>query len=152
MRRCVGIWQDMQDDSKRTDERKDHLCALINEQLRANRVSLELVNASRRPSGFRLGFIPSDLLGAMWLQFAEAVAANKSFHRCGTCGTWFEVSSEQYRKSRKYCSGPCRSRAYRDRKVQAIRMAEEGMTLENIAETLKTRSSVVTGWLQSDRE
>jgi hypothetical protein len=65
----------------------------------------------------RLHLKPETLLGALWLQFAQAISGNKAFRQCVVCGTWYELDSETARKKKNYCSDACRSKAYRDRKL-----------------------------------
>lgn len=68
----------------------------------------------------RLGLyqVPSSLLGAMWLQFAQAIDTGPEFRKCAQCRTWFAVSLDASRKSRRYCSDACRAKAYRNRKQE----------------------------------
>src|SRR5262249_44706185 len=59
---------------------------------------------------------PASLLGAMWLQFADAVTGNKTVKPCETCGQWFVVAPRQRRADAKYCRDACKSAAFRARK------------------------------------
>jgi hypothetical protein len=59
-----------------------------------------------------LRLMPKNLLGAMWLQFAEAIDQRKKIARCEICGSWFD----QFRKDKRHCSDKCRVRASRQRK------------------------------------
>jgi hypothetical protein len=61
---------------------------------------------------------PKNLLGALWLQFAQAVSGNKVFRECDECSTWFEVSKAAFRINRMYCSGACKAKAYRRRREE----------------------------------
>jgi len=65
--------------------------------------------------GFELS--PDSLLGALWLQMAQAVSSNKEYRRCLECGIAFEISLEVtgYRRNRRYCSDACRMKASRSR-------------------------------------
>jgi hypothetical protein len=65
-----------------------------------------------------LHIVPHNLLGALWLQFAEAVNGDKKYRRCEECGKWFELSPDLNRTNRKYCSGACRSKTYRRKKEE----------------------------------
>jgi len=62
---------------------------------------------------------PKNLLGAIWLQLAQAIERNCSFRRCDQCQTWFEVSVQAGRSDKRYCSNACRINAHRGRKAQA---------------------------------
>jgi hypothetical protein len=56
--------------------------------------------------------VPKSLLGALWLQAAQSIEANKAFGRCRKCRSWFEVPPELValgkRKDLGYCSVACR--------------------------------------------
>jgi hypothetical protein len=62
------------------------------------------------PLGVNL--VPKSLLGAIWLQAAQAIEANKAYGRCRQCRSWFEVPPELValgkRKDLGYCSVACR--------------------------------------------
>lgn len=68
----------------------------------------------------RLGLyeVPVSLLGAIWLQFAQAIDTRPEYRKCPECRTWFAVSLDANRKSRRYCSDACRAKAYRIRKQE----------------------------------
>jgi hypothetical protein len=81
-----------------------------------------------------LQILPSTLLSAMWLQFAQSIAGDKKHHLCPVCGRWFEVAPTGVirsgksrspdgpgRMNRVFCSDPCKSKDYRDRKSQAAK-------------------------------
>jgi hypothetical protein len=63
-----------------------------------------------------LHFVPRDILGGLWLQFAQAFTGDKQYERCRTCGEWFEVSKDAARTNRRFCSNACRQTSYRERK------------------------------------
>ena len=63
-----------------------------------------------------LHLVPRHPLGALWLQFAEAVSGDKGYRRCAACSKWFEVSAQGARKNRVYCSEACKFEAFRERK------------------------------------
>ena len=69
-----------------------------------------------------LQIVPSTLLAAMWLQFAQAIAANKVYRTCRECGNWFEVPTATDGRSerRVFCSDPCKSKDYRRRLADEI--------------------------------
>ena len=62
----------------------------------------------------KLFHAPKTLLGAMWLQFADAVTYKLEYRECGWCGKPFEVTRST-RSDRLYCSNSCRSSAGRKR-------------------------------------
>ncbi|MCP4317732.1 MAG: hypothetical protein GY789_17365 [Hyphomicrobiales bacterium] len=87
---------------------------LVNEGLRA-RVHEQLVwdEIAGRPT---VRIIPINLVGALWLQFANAIEGNHDFGQCASCGSWFVVVPGAGRPDKRYCSDACRMRAYRKRK------------------------------------
>jgi hypothetical protein len=98
---------------------------------------------------------PTNLIGALWLQFAAAVDGLKSFNRCSRCGAPFEVSRDPRtgkRHDARFCSSRCRVGHYRDRIEQARRMRSNGTTAEKIAHELNARVATVRGWLAGVQE
>jgi len=101
--------------------------------------------------GLSLAITPRNLLGAVWLQFAQAVSGNLQHRICqeSSCGQWFEVSTRQHgRKTNcQFCSVACRMKTHRRRQVQARRLAADGMSVEDIAKSLDSSASTVRGWI-----
>ena len=83
---------------------------IVNEQL-AKLASPQLL-WSEQARRFGIYLRPKNLLGAMWVQFAQIVDERKIIAGCEVCGTWFEKT----RKDRRHCSDRCRVRAMRKRK------------------------------------
>jgi hypothetical protein len=78
---------------------------------------------SRATNRFRLGFEPSSLVGALWLETATALTEQKRFRRCKAqgCEKIIELSTDPRtgrRADARYCSDACRSRAYRRRRAR----------------------------------
>jgi hypothetical protein len=59
-----------------------------------------------------VNLVPKGLLGALWLQAAQSIEANKAFGKCRQCKNWFEIPPELgalgRRKDLGYCSVACR--------------------------------------------
>ena len=77
-----------------------------------------LVSPQLLPSeGFQaatLRIVPTCLIGAMWLQFAQAVDRTRSYKQCEACGKWFDVSDRfGARADKKTCDVTCRMRLSR---------------------------------------
>jgi hypothetical protein len=99
---------------------------------------------------------PTTLLSAMWFQFADAVAGNRKHRICPICGTWFEVAPTGVsrtkngggpgRMNRVFCSDPCKSKDYRDRKDEARRLKSQGKTVATIAKQLDTPVETIKTW------
>ncbi len=84
----------------------------------------------------KIGVRPANLLGALWLQFAEAVTGEKEAGTCAICGRQFLVPPRGRGKGARYCSRPCKwkgSPSYARRQAaKATRMAEEGGTSPSV--------------------
>ena len=91
---------------------------------------------------------PDGLIGALWLQFARAVERDSQFRQCAECGTWFELAPGTARADKLYCSTPCRTKAYRKRQAEAVRLHGEGRSLEDIARELESEPDTVRGWIE----
>jgi hypothetical protein len=61
----------------------------------------------------RLIFVPPNLLGAMWLQFAQAVAGEFELYPCDACGKFFQRGPGGRRADATTCSDACRQRKKR---------------------------------------
>ena len=60
--------------------------------------------------------LPSNLISAMWLQFASAATGEVTYRKCEECPTWFPVAPGDGRPEKVFCSNACQMRAYRKRK------------------------------------
>jgi hypothetical protein len=89
------------------------LAAMVNAHV-AERIDTMLLPDpdTRRPVLFTL---PNTLIGALWLQVAQAIDGHKQFRRCEFCRSWFELAPDKARADKLYCSQACRSSAYRRR-------------------------------------
>jgi hypothetical protein len=61
----------------------------------------------------RIAFVPSHLLAAMWLQFAQAVTGEYQLRRCEECEKHFPVGPGGRRLDADTCSDKCRQRKKR---------------------------------------
>jgi hypothetical protein len=102
----------------------------------------------------RLYLTPESLLGAMWYQFAAAVAQGKQFRRCEHCGKWFDPgqdfheSGRRVRADARFCGGPCRSRNYQSKKKAALELRAKKVSLREIAKKLNSDIQTVKGWVK----
>jgi hypothetical protein len=96
-------------------------------------------------------FIPSSLVGALWLQFARAVDGGAEYRPCKGCGRLFEVSRSASRSDKQFCSNACRSKAYRERQEEARRLAAAGKSVKEIAKALDADPEAVKGWVSSGK-
>lgn len=91
---------------------------LVNDKL-ASRISSRLLwDASQGRLGLFL--TPNGLIGALWLQFAESISSRLDFRACIQCAKWLYVHPDSHRTNKRYCSDPCKSKSYRERrKIEA---------------------------------
>lgn len=127
-----------------------YLQKTVNEAL-LNRVSPRLLwNVKRgHPTSLGLYFVPTNLLGLIWLQFAEAIVGTRSFRQCSACKTWIVISraKEGSRSSRFTCSTACRMRLYYRRQTEARRLRGKGISVTEIARRLSAKPEKVRRWI-----
>lgn len=82
---------------------------------------LLFVREGKEQGNTAMRLVPNDLLGAFWLQFAQAVAQGDRYFVCEVCGTWFVAKRMQGSKPmRHYCPNKkCKYKAFRARKREA---------------------------------
>jgi hypothetical protein len=119
---------------------------VVNTQL-ADRVAPRLLWGNDRE---RLGLylVPHNLIGALWLQFAQALDGNKDYRQCDDCHIWFELSPQVARNDKRFCNDGCRSKAYRHRQHQAQQLGAQGLPIDIIAKEVRTEEDIVRGWLE----
>ena len=100
----------------------------------------------------RLHLVPTSLLGALWLQFAQAITGNKDYRRCARCNTWFELSPEASRTNKLYCSDACKMKSYRDRQAEARRLHGQGLEPKKIAKKIGSELDTVSGWIEPKQQ
>lgn len=71
----------------------------------------------------RIVFFPSDLLGAMWLQFAQDVATKHVLSACSECGALLPTGPGGWRRGTKTCSPRCRQARKRRLRPEAEKLA-----------------------------
>jgi hypothetical protein len=68
----------------------------------------------------RIVLAPPNLLGAMWLQFAQAVTGQFAVTKCTVCGQYFQVGPGGRRADSTTCGSKCRQRKGRDNKARSL--------------------------------
>jgi hypothetical protein len=126
-----------------------YLQSTINAKLEG-RASPRLLWDTKR-EGLSLYIVPTGLIGALWLQFARAVERDSRFRHCAECRIWFELAPGTARADKLYCSTPCRTRAYRKRQAEAVRLHGEGLSIGDIARQLDSDPDTVRGWIEQKR-
>jgi hypothetical protein len=119
---------------------------LVNQRLRT-RVSPRLL-WDEQETQLRLHLVPEGLVGALWLQFASAIEKDSEFRRCAECDIWFELAPGTARSDKLYCSNACRTKAYRRRRAEAVRLHAEGRPIAEIAEQVQADVESVRGWVK----
>jgi hypothetical protein len=96
----------------------------------------------------RLRFAPKNLLGALWLQLAQAIAGGSEYRPCPQCRRLFEISRVAGRTDKVYCSNACRVQAFRFRRERARELHAQGKKPAEIATEIGTEVNQVKKWLQ----
>jgi hypothetical protein len=91
--------------------------------------------------------MPLSLLGAIYLQLANAVAGNRPSRRCEVCGRWFELDPAKTRADRRMCSNTCRTKSYRQRQITARDLHARGKSPQAIARALRSDVRTVKNWI-----
>jgi hypothetical protein len=123
----------------------------INEKLMKHASPRLLWNTDTGKQVIRI--VPKNLLGAMWLQFARAMAGEASYRQCRACGKWITISTEEHghRKHRVFCSAACRQRDHRAKVAEAHRLQGEGWTVRQIARHFDTTTETIKNWLTKEK-
>lgn len=109
------------------------------------------IGPAKNTASLQMQIVPHSLLGALWLQFAQAVEQNKDYRRCAQCDRWLEISLSAVRKSKLFCSNACRTKAFRQRQAEAARLAAEGKSHAEIAEELESETETGKGSIESKK-
>lgn len=151
MRRCVGAWTAAREAGDSPTQLAG-VVRVINNALYEHRVGTELEvgalkvrNARRRVA---LRFVPVSLVGALWAQFALAVAGDLDHRQCDACRGWYALDPDTTRTTRRYCGDACRARHYRAKKASARKLHRAGGSIEAIAAELGTDVATLRGWLE----
>ena len=118
---------------------------VANEELNTHTSARVLMDEETGRQGLYVN--PKNLLGAMWVQFAEAIDKRRLNKRCAICKEWIAITPGTSRSSREFCSSRCRVNAYRERKRSARRLHRRGVALSAIAKQLDSDTETVRGWL-----
>jgi hypothetical protein len=97
--------------------------------------------------GMAFGYVPGDLLKALWLQFALGTSEGKKYRSCVVCGTWYELSPDTARTTRLFCSDGCKSKGYRQKQERARQLFSEKNTFRQIAKELGSDATTVKRWI-----
>jgi len=90
--------------------------------------------------------MPKSLISALWIQFANAIEGDRKYRQCDECREWFELAGYR-RADARFCSDPCRFKAYRKRQNQARSMSAQGVPVKEIAKQLGSDVKTVKGWI-----
>jgi hypothetical protein len=101
----------------------------------------------RLPVAFRIE--PSNLLGALWVQFALAMSG-ETYRQCEECGRWFPVKPKGRRADTRFHTDECRAKAHHRKKTVARQLAASGIGVRDIATKLKTDERRVRSWIKRE--
>jgi len=90
------------------------------------------------------------LFAALCLQFALALAGDKHYQQCVSCGKWYELLPGVNRADKQTCSQTCPTRLYRQRKQRALALHAAGKTARAIARELEAKVEAVTKWITGE--
>ena len=92
---------------------------------------------------------PRTLLGAMWLQFADAVGQQKQFRRCRECHTAFEILAGRAgaRSDSQFCKPACKSAFHNAKRRKVRELRDQKHSLRKIAKQFDTDIPTVKKWL-----
>ena len=122
-----------------------YLRHIVNEHLK-DRASARLLQ-SRQGNRPTVNLIPTGLIGALWLQCAQAIENGNEFRQCAECGLWFELTPRTARVDKIFCSSACRTRAYRKRQSEVAQLHQKGMRPDKIARQLGLDEDTVQQWI-----
>ena len=126
----------------------EQIARIQKEHLKGNLTITPILEVGQEEGSVEL--TPTSTLGALWLQFTQAVLDNRRYRKCRNCDMWFELHPSKARKSRFYCSDACRIKAHRGRKAEALRLYNDGVKIEQIEKTLGSSAKTVKGWIKVD--
>jgi len=146
-----GLWEELKNNNVFVAA-SCYLMQAINKHMNANAISVLVW--SKETKTLNRVFVPKNLLGALWLQFEDAVTGNRKYRECLECHQWFPVSRDAGRSDKTYCGNACRSKAYRQRQGRAREMwgGGKGNSIKEIAEQLDVNERTVQGWVSQQRK
>lgn len=100
----------------------------------------------------RLIVWPANLLGGLLLEVATSVELKSDWERCKDCGKWFEIRPPETRSSRAYCSTSCRVKSYRQRRREARKLFEQGVSVPEVARRLEIEEDTANRWVSTDAD
>jgi hypothetical protein len=116
---CADLWETIRVGHGSLSVMAAHgarLSAKLGENLARLRFSIGVKYVDNGVGHFQLRYRSSTLAGALWQRMAEEVSGVISCMRCPAprCGRWFLID-EETRNDKRYCSGACRSRIFRQK-------------------------------------
>lgn len=145
MRAADGLWDEIRA-GKADPDRTGQVAGAIARGCRGRVDDRFEYDARSRTTGWRK--LPLDLLGAMWLQFADAVAGGKQVRQCPACSGWFVVAPGGARVDKQHCSVNCRQKAYQGRRERAAALYARNNSFAKTAAELDTDVETVKGWIE----
>lgn len=85
-----------------------YLLSVVNEKLRVLKVETVLAPTSDYEN-LVVTARPRDLLGALWLQFSDAIERKTTFFQCNYCREWID-RKRGVRSENKFCNSRCRAK------------------------------------------
>ena len=104
----------------------------------------------QRESKRRLGILPHNLLGAMWLQLAINTTGATNHRQCEACSKWIALYADPShpnarRSDTRYCNQACSQAGYRRRQA-VLRKRARGESWAALAREYKVKVKTVRQW------
>ena len=95
-------------------------------------------------------FVPKNLLGALWVQAAEAIGGTREHRPCKGCGRRIAISPDDRPRHAMFCTQACKAKSQRAKRRHARELHVEGVNLEEIARRLNTEPERVRKWIKGE--
>jgi hypothetical protein len=134
---------------------------MLNSEMRDTKASIPRMFWSPTESTLKLRYVPHNLLGAMYLQFAMALNVKSEFRECAVCRKPFRLSPGVNRANRLTCSETCKTYRYRGRIEKARELHGQGKTVREIVKelsvgqpgwNLKKKIETVKSWIAKGQQ
>ena len=116
--------------------------------VRLDRGTMPVETRRGTPGMLVLRDVPSSLLAALWLWFADSLMSPTAWNECEGCGRLFATQAGVPGRPRRHCTDGCKSRVFRRSRDQAVQMATEGIPIAEVADRLGREPGQVRKWVE----
>lgn len=100
------------------EEAEERIVRVVNGQMK-DRVAFVLRRDQNKVGYLSLDVQPTSLLGALWLMFSRELMGELVTSQCEACHEWFSMSPANAKRGKQFCSGRCRTAAWREEHPEA---------------------------------